>query len=231
MTASLQKTVARLDQQYADADTPELLRAVLLKEFPQRIAVVSSFGTEAAVLLDLVATINPHVPVLFIDTAKLFPQTLDYKDRLVARLGLTDVRVLRPDRQGQDYLDPEGSLWRTNPDGCCFLRKTMPLETGLAGFDAWISGRKRYHGAGRSDLPLFEVQDGRVKINPLAGWTQDAVEDHLRHGGLPPHPLAEAGYRSVGCYTCTRAVADGEAVRAGRWAGLEKTECGIHNRP
>jgi len=231
VTKSLEALVRRLDSAYGTLDARSMLRDVLLKEFPQRIALVSSFGAESAVLLDMVAEINPHVPVLFVDTGKLFAQTSQYKDQLVQRLGLSDVRVLRPDAQGLDFLDADGSLWQRNPDGCCFLRKTVPLEQGLSGFDAWISGRKRFHGATRSDVPVFEAQDGRIKINPLAAWDRRTIDAWFEARGLPRHPLEAQGYASIGCHTCTRPIKAGEAVRDGRWSGLAKTECGIHNRP
>ena len=231
MTTPADVKAEQLQNEYGGLDAQTIVHHVLLKEFPQRIAMVSSFGAESAVLLDMVATVNPHVPVLFLDTGKLFAQTDQYRKSLVARLGLTDVRVLRPDSQGLDFLDPDGDLWQRNPDGCCFLRKTVPLEQGLAGFDAWISGRKRYHGGARSQLPVFEAQDGRIKINPLAGWDRDDIDAWFAARGLPRHPLVELGYASIGCHHCTRPVAQGEDARAGRWSGLGKTECGIHNRP
>ncbi len=231
MTETALTRARHLQDAYGALDAEAMLRHVLLKEFPQRIAVVSSFGAESAVLLDMVAAVNPHVPVLFLDTGKLFAQTAQYKDQLVRHLGLSDVRVLRPDSQGLDFLDADGTLWQRNPNGCCFLRKTVPLEQGLSEFDAWISGRKRFHGGARSALDVFEAQDGRVKVNPLAGWDRQAIEARFADRGLPRHPLVEMGYPSIGCHTCTRPVAPGEDVRAGRWAGLEKTECGIHDRP
>ncbi len=231
MTESVAALARRLQDAYGALDARTTLHHVLLKEFPQRIAMVSSFGAESAVLLDMVAAINPHVPILFLDTGKLFAQTTQYKDDLVRRLGLTDVRVLEPDPQGLDFLDADGTLWQRNADGCCFLRKTVPLEQGLSGFDAWISGRKRFHGGARSTVQVFEVQDGRIKVNPLAGWDRQAIDDWFEARDLPRHPLLEMGYASIGCHTCTRPVQKGEGLRAGRWSGLDKTECGIHNRP
>jgi len=231
MTEPVAALADRLQVAYGALDAQAVLHHVLLKEFPQRVALVSSFGAESAVLLDMVAAINPHVPVLFLDTGKLFAQTTQYKDELVQRLGLTDVRVLKPDSQGLDFLDADGTLWQRNADGCCFLRKTVPLEQGLAGFDAWISGRKRFHGGARSDLRVFEAQDGRIKVNPLAGWDRPAIDAWFEARDLPRHPLLELGYASIGCHTCTRPVREGEGLRAGRWPGLDKTECGIHNRP
>ena len=198
----------RLQDAYGRLDAQTTLRHVLLKEFPQRIAMVSSFGAESAVLLDMVAAVNPHVLVLFLETGKLFAQTIQYKDALVRRLGLSDVRVLRPDSQGLEFLDADGTLWQRNPDGCCFLRKTVPLEQGLSGFDAWISGRKRFHGGARSAMPVFEAQDGRIKINPL--------------GGLGP----AGGRRLVRCARSAAPSAGRDGVRVDRLSHLHAARGG-----
>lgn len=169
------KRAARIQQlalRYSGLDGESLLRPVIEGEFRGRIAAVSSFGAESAIVLALVAAIDPRTPVLFLDTGKLFGETLRYRDRLVAKLGLEDVRTIRPDPQRLAEADPESTLWLTDPDQCCGLRKVEPLAGALSGFDAWISGRKRYHGAARACLALFEdAGDGRVKINPVAGWS------------------------------------------------------------
>ncbi len=205
-----------------------LLRAAMLDGLCGRVAVVSSFGTESAVLLAMAAEIDPAVPVLFLDTRRHFPETIAYRDALARRLGLRDVRSLQPDAGEVAREDPAGGLAAADPDACCALRKVAPLEAGLSGFDAWISGRKRYHGSGRAALPTVERMDGRIKLNPLARWSvADIAAEHVRRG-LPSHPLAALGFRSIGCAPCTRAVAPDEDARAGRWAGLAKTECGIH---
>jgi phosphoadenosine phosphosulfate reductase len=212
----------------ADAIIATMLRQV----FPGRIALVSSFGTESAVLLDLVAQADPATPVLFLDTGKLFPETLTYRDALVARLGLTDVRVLRPDPWGIAAEDGSSTLWRSDADRCCHLRKVVPLQQGLRGFDAWITGRKRFQGGERQQLSTFETDDeGRIKVNPLAGWTPADIETWFARRGLPRHPLEADGFRSIGCAPCTDRVKPGEDARAGRWRHSQKTECGIHNRP
>lgn len=218
----------RLAERYGALDGAELLAAMIEREFPGRLAVVSSFGAETAVILDLVAEMDRATPVVFLDTAKHFPETLAYRDALVRRLGLTDVRSVEPDREAIAREDPDGELWRRNPDRCCHLRKVAPLERALAGFDAWVNGRKRYHGELRSDLPTIEAADGRIKINPLARWTHERVEARLDQRRLPRHPLAERGYRSIGCAPCTDAVAADSPMRAGRWSGTGKIECGIH---
>lgn len=222
------RDAAALAERLRDLDTRALLRAVIAEVFPGRIAVVSSFGAESALLLDLVAEVDRAVPVLFLDTGKHFPETLAYRDRLVAQLGLADVRSIAPDPADLARHDPAGGLWRRNPDLCCRLRKVLPLERALAPFGAWISGLKRYHGESRAAVQRVEVDGPRVKINPLADWPEDRVKAAYGTRGLPPHPLVFQGFRSIGCAPCTAPVAQDQPVRAGRWAGSAKTECGIH---
>jgi phosphoadenosine phosphosulfate reductase len=204
----------------------------LLKEgpFAGRTALVSSFGAESAVLLDMVATVDPATPVIFLDTGKLFEETQAYREELVELLRLSDVRAVRPDAAALARDDAGGDLWRRDPDLCCDLRKTAPLQRALEGFVAWITGRKRFQAGLRSGLPVIEPErsSGRIKLNPLALWSAEDVERYLLLRNLPRHPLVERGYRSIGCTTCTRPVGAGEAARAGRWWGLDKTECGIH---
>ena len=212
-----------------DHGSAQALLRTMLAVFPKRIAAVSSFGAESAVLLHMLAEADPSVPVIFLDTGKLFPETLRYRDTLVARLGLTDVRSARPDAAHLTRVDPDGQLWQDDPDLCCWNRKVEPLEEALNGFAAWITGRKRMHGGSRAGLDLVESgPDGRIKINPLASWNAADIAGYFARHDLPRHPLVAAGYRSIGCAPCTAAIADGEAPRAGRWSGTGKTECGIH---
>lgn len=208
----------------------ELVEAMIRDAFPGRVALLSSFGTEAAVLLDMVARIDRATPVLFLDTGMLFGQTEAYREKLQAHLGLTDVRSIRPDPARLAEADPDRTLWQRDPDACCALRKVEPMRRGLEGFDAWITGRKRHHGGARSELGSFDMDaDGRIKINPLAGWSRDAIDGYFTARELPRHPLAEAGFTSVGCYPCTQPASDEKDPRSGRWADSDKTECGIHN--
>ncbi len=220
-----------LGDTYGHLDAATLLEVMIGREFPGRIALVSSFGAESAVLLDLVAGIDRATPVIFLDTGKLFPETLAYRDELVDRLGLGDVRNIQPAASQRATHDPDGDLWRRDPDACCALRKVAPLTEALGGFDAWITGRKRHQGAARTALDAIEAVDGRIKINPLADWSTARIEAEIAARGLPRHPLRDAGYASIGFLTCTRRIKRGEAVRDGRWAGLAKTECGIHGAP
>ncbi|HEY0838418.1 MAG TPA: phosphoadenylyl-sulfate reductase [Azospirillum sp.] len=221
--------VAALAERYGRLDGAELLNAVMREAFAGRIALVSSFGAESAVLLALAAEVDPAVPVVFINTGKLFGETLRYRDQLVKALGLTDVRTIGPDPADVAEADGDSLLWQRAPDACCHLRKTVPLRAALEGFDAWITGRKRFQATTRAVLPLFEAQDGKVKVNPLAPWDRDRLDAEFARRGLPRHPLEEDGFLSIGCYTCTERVAPGADPRSGRWAGQAKTECGIHS--
>jgi phosphoadenosine phosphosulfate reductase len=221
--------IGALAARYSGLDGIELLRPLIERELFGRLAVVSSFGAESAVILAMVADIDRKTPVLFIDTGKLFGETLRYRDRLATRLGLSDVRTIKPDLAKLSAADADGMRWLRDPDACCELRKVEPLRRALAGFGAWVSGRKRYQGAERATLPIFETDaDGCMKINPLAGWSRARVVGELLRRDLPRHPLEAEGYLSIGCFTCTDRVQPGEDARAGRWRGLDKTECGIH---
>lgn len=193
-------------------------------------ALVSSFGAESAVLLHMAARIDRAVPVVLIDTLLLFPETIAYHEDLIAHLGLRNVRRVRPDPTDLFLTDPEVALHASDPDTCCDLRKARPLHTALGGFDAWISGRKRFQTGQRAGLPMFEREPGadRVKINPLATFSAADIGAYLDRHELPRHPLVARGYRSIGCTPCTSATAPGEDPRAGRWRGREKTECGLH---
>jgi phosphoadenosine phosphosulfate reductase len=218
-----------LSERYRGRDAATVLTAMIEEHFPGRIALQSSFGAEAAVLLKLVAAIDPATPVVFLDTGKLFGETLRYRDALTALLGLRDVRSVEPDARRIDAVDPDGVLWYGNPDMCCYLRKVEPLAQAIAGFDAVITGRKAFHGHERAALPLVEAtDDGRFRINPLIGWRKADVEAFFARHGLPRHPLEAEGFLSIGCMPCTDRVRPGEDVRAGRWRDREKTECGIH---
>ncbi|MBY3753153.1 phosphoadenylyl-sulfate reductase [Azospirillum formosense] len=222
--------VAELTERYGRLDGAVLLKALLRDEFDGRIAVVSSFGTESAVLLALAAEADPSFPVLFANTGKLFGETLRYRDKLIAALGLTGVRTIGPTDADLAAEDPDGLLFTRSHDACCHLRKTVPLDRALDGFDAWVTGRKRFQAATRAALPLFEAEEGtgRIKINPLAHWDRERIEQEFTRRNLPRHPLEADGFLSIGCFTCTERVAPGADPRSGRWAGTAKTECGIH---
>jgi len=209
-------------------DAQGILRLALTESFPGRTAIVSSFGAESAVLLHLVAGIDPDTPVIFINTGKLFGETLRYRDRLQRELGLSDVRAVGPNGRELTAADPEETLWSSNPDACCFLRKVAPLRRALAGFEAIVTGRKRFQTGARAQMELVELFEGRFRFNPLADWSPEQIDAYMVRHDLPAHPLTEDGYPSIGCQPCTRRVRPGEGMRGGRWSGLEKEECGIH---
>jgi phosphoadenosine phosphosulfate reductase len=213
----------------ASASPHEIIEAAA-RALPGRLAVVSSFGTESAVLLKFVADVDPSLPVLFLDTQWLFKQTLAYRDLLVAHLGLKDVRTIMPSPSDLALRDPKRDLCILDRDTCCNMRKVAPLALELELFGGWISGRKRYHGNARASLAIVEADGGRLKFNPLAPLTAAEISDIFAAAELPRHPLEAVGFRSIGCVPCTSRAMPGGAARDGRWSGLAKTECGIHTR-
>lgn len=229
-SGELEATALNYARRFNGAGEMDILRFAIKEAFPGRIALVSSFGAESAALLHLVAEIDKATPVIFLDTQKHFAQTLSYRRKLAHGLGLTDIRDIRPSAEGLERRDPDGDLWKRDADACCTLRKVEPLADALSGFDAWITGRKQFHGGGRVNLPAFEASATHIKVNPLIRWTKDDVAAYAAANDLPPHPLVAQGYPSIGCWPCTHPVAAGEDVRAGRWRGAAKTECGIHGR-
>ncbi len=229
----LNERAATLNARSRGLGAEAVLRLALDDAGLERLALVSSFGAESVVLLHLVSRLVPDLPVLFLETGMLFPETLAYQSELAARLGLRDVRRITPDRTALLQRDADGILHQAAPDACCALRKTEPLAAALAGFDGWITGRKRFQGGARAALEMFEPDPecGRLKINPLAHWARADLQAYVRRNALPPHPLVARGFASVGCAPCTSKVLPGEAPRAGRWRDQDKVECGIHFGP
>lgn len=220
--------IAALNKRFESMATTDIIAEVSQTLFKDRIAIVSSFGSESAVLLHLVATANPAIPVIFLDTQKLFAETLRYRTRLQHHFGLEDVRVIGPRKCEMGDEDPQGTLSMSNPDACCELRKTRPLTRALRGFDCWINGRKRHQTAMRDGIEILEADGDRFKLNPLAAWTPSQISDHISTHRLPEHPLTKENYLSIGCMPCTSRATNPDDARSGRWAGHEKTECGIH---
>ncbi|MEL6366287.1 MAG: phosphoadenylyl-sulfate reductase [Pseudomonadota bacterium] len=219
---------ARLNRLHAEASPSDVLRTAITDVFNGRIALVSSFGAEAAALLALVAEIDRATPVVFLETGKHFAQTLSYRKQLEKHLGLTNILDVRPDPADLAARDPKGDLWRRDTDACCEIRKVRPLDDALSGFDAWITGRKQFHGGGRLRLPLFEAAGEQVKVNPFACTSREEILALFDALDLPEHPLVAQGFPSIGCWPCTRPSDDPDDPRAGRWAGSDKDECGIH---
>ncbi len=222
------ESAAELNARFEGVETTEMLRRLIDEPPFDDLALVSSFGAESAVLLHMVAQIDKSVPLIFVNTQKIFGETLQYRDELAERLGFVDLRVYRPDPYLLAQKDATSLRWSYDPDGCCDLRKVEPLRRALAPFDAWISGRKGFQAKTRSMLPRLEEDEGRLKINPLADWNKARLDAYFDEHKLPRHPLEAEGYPSIGCAPCTSKVQPGEDPRAGRWRGWDKVECGIH---
>ncbi|WIJ26637.1 phosphoadenylyl-sulfate reductase [Devosia sp. RR2S18] len=221
--------ILALNGMFDEMDALGVLRYATAEVLPGDLAIVSSFGADSAVLLHMVAQVDPSLPVYFLETGKHFAETLDYVEALKKRLGLINVRAIHPDAKDIARFDPHGDLWETDPDSCCHIRKTEPLEPITEQFGGWVTGRKRFQTAERGVLPHFELtSDDRIKVNPLAYFSDADVNRYKTEHDLPEHPLFAKGYRSIGCAPCTSVVAEGEDPRAGRWRGRDKRECGIH---
>lgn len=225
---SSEASCSRLGDYFGGLDGRDLLEPLITRVFPGRIALVSSFGAESAVLLHMVASIDRATPVIFLNTGKLFGETLAYRETVVERLGLMDVRDVRPDPVDAARADPKGDLWNRNGASCCWFRKVLPLQRSLTGFSAWITGRKRFQTAGRASIGTFETEFDRIKVNPLAGWTPERIAAYMSEHDLPAHPLVAQGYASIGCAPCTAPVGVSEDARSGRWRDQDRNECGIH---
>ena len=189
-------------------------------EYGDELVLAASF--QDCVLIDVAVQVAPKVEVVFLDTQYHFAETLWYVDQVRNRYDL-NLRVMEPET-------PPDSLWQRDPDGCCALRKVEPLRRALEGKAAWMTGLRREEAPTRANSPIvsYDIGRGMVKVNPLAIWTDVDVESYIQDRELPVHPLAYHGYRSIGCWPCSRPVGDGEDARAGRWAGTDKIECGLH---
>ena len=217
-----------LNLRFTGVSAVDMLKALVQENILGKVAVVSSFGTESAVLLHLVAQADKDMPVVFVDTLRMFPETLDYRETLINHLGFTNSQTVTPLADVLAAKDANNLRWSYDPDGCCEIRKVEPLARAKKGLDSWISGRKAFQSVTRQNLPRFEIEDGRLKINPLGDWDKAALDAYFEAHDLPRHPLEAQGYLSIGCEPCTSKVMPGEDPRAGRWRGWDKVECGIH---
>lgn len=236
-TGKQRDKLTRLEAMYGDMETSLLLKTVLHHEFKNEIALFSSFGADSALLIALIAEIDPATPILFLDTEKHFKETLEYVETLRERFKLTDIRILKPDPNIVKNIDPKGDLWSKQPNRCCWMRKVEPLQRAVRemGIKALITGRKRYQTQERGDMTYFQIdEDGVFRINPLAYWSREQIKEAYDKRNLPAHPLVAKGYKSIGCEPCTLPVAEGQDERDGRWAhtmnlyGEKKNECGLH---
>ncbi len=231
-----EQQLADHQKKYGKLDASDLLRVMISDVFKGKIALISSFGADAALLLALVAEVDNKTPILFLETGKHFPETLQYVETLKNKLNLQNLHFLTPDPELLKRIDAKGDLWNSNPDRCCWLRKVEPLDRAVKelGIEALITGRKRYQNSERAKLETIELDDKNIfRINPLANWDKTRQKQEFAARNLPEHPLLEKGYLSIGCAPCTSIVKAGEDERAGRWRhtakeGEQKTECGLH---
>jgi len=226
--ATILHSAQTLDHALRDASPAHVIETALKTVGREQLALVSSFGTESAALLKVMADVDPAIPVIFLDTGWLFEETLAYRDTLIATLGLRDVRSIKPLEEALLRQDPDRELWFSDPDACCRIRKVEPLARALKPFAAWINGRKRFQGGARAEIPVVEDDGAKLKFNPFANVSREEIEAIYKLAKLPPHPLVASGYLSVGCMPCSSRAAAGEDARDGRWRGRAKTECGIH---
>ena len=218
----LKERARKLNEQFKGLTTQQMLGRLLHGRAAGRVAVISSFGAEAACLLKLVADKAPATPIVFLDTRKHFFETTRYADDLMDQLGLLRVRPASAQISAED---PTGDLHARDTDRCCYIRKTLPMISVLKDFDCVLTGRKRFQTSDRKTMDIVEVQENWLRVNPLADWSRDQILDFLHKHGILEHPLVSMGYASIGCEPCT---SPSEDPRAGRWAGNAKTECGIH---
>ena len=228
VSVSTLPSAEELDRSLRTASPAEIIAAALKTVGREKLALVSSFGTESATLLKVAADVDPAIPVIFLDTGWLFEETLAYRDTLIATLGLKDVRSIKPAEETLSRDDPDRDLWFSDPDACCRIRKVEPLARALKPFSAWLNGRKRFQGNARTDIPVVEADGARLKFNPFANVSREELEAIFVRAKLPRHPLVASGFLSVGCMPCTSRTTEDEDSRAGRWRGRAKTECGIH---
>lgn len=212
---------------------PQDVLGAVLERYAQKIILACSFGAEDVVLVDMVHRINPAVPLFYLDTEFLFPETYATRDQMIERYGLIPAQVIQvkslltPQQQAESYGD---ALWARDPDQCCRLRKVEPLTRILRGYDAWITGIRRDQAPSRANAGLIEWDQKfeLVKVNPLARWTWTDVWTYIKVYEVPYNQLHDQNYPSVGCTYCTAPVAPGDDPRAGRWKNFAKTECGLH---
>ena len=221
--------VAGLADRFA-SESPEDLLAWASDRFAGRVVLTCSWQRQSSVLVHMVATMGLPVRIVELDTGLLFPETYATRDALVERYGITVERIDPVRTVDEQEADEGPRLWERDPDRCCALRKVEPLERSLVGMDGWITGIRRAQGVTRQGAKKLELDAGRgiVKIQPLVDWDDERVQGYLFAHDIPYNPLHDQGYPSIGCVPCTRAITPGEDPRAGRWAGTDKTECGLH---
>jgi phosphoadenosine phosphosulfate reductase len=223
-----EKLIAEAAERFENESVEELLKFAV-DTFPN-ITLACSFGAEDVVLVHMLQKVRPGKDIFYLDTDFHFKETYETRDILASKYNVNFVQVkpkLTPEEQASQYGE---ELWKSNPNQCCNIRKVEPLTEILGKYEAWITGIRRDQAPTRANAKKveYDVKFGLVKFNPLASWTSEDVWNYIRENGVPYNPLHDQNYPSIGCEQCTRQVAPGEDPRAGRWAGSEKTECGLH---
>lgn len=232
MSSSLRSEISTSVAVELEQKGPLGILAWAFEVFGERVAIATGFGAEGIALLDLATRLNPSPRVFFVDTGFLFAETYELRRKLESHFQIT-IEAVEPEITPSQQEDVFGvRLWEFDPDFCCSLRKVDPLTAHLRGYDAWVTAIRRDQTASRAASLAVEWDERfeLVKVNPLVAWRREDVWDQILDNGLPYNPLHDRGYPSIGCTHCTRAVRAGEGERSGRWAGREKTECGLHVR-
>ncbi len=220
----------RAESERLETATPEEILRWAAERFGQQLTMATAFGPEGMCIIHMLAKVAPETPIFNLDTGYQFPETLELRERVLARYGI-DVELKRAATTVEEYEAANGGpLYRTNPDQCCFDRKIRVLREAVRGKYAWISAIRRDQSPDRARAAIigWDRKFQLVKVNPLANWTKRDVWDLIVRENVPYNPLHDDGYTSIGCMPCTRAVLMGEDERAGRWSGTQKTECGLH---
>lgn len=231
LLAASQPSLAQVNAQLDGAPAAAILRWAVEKYFP-KLTMATAFGAEGCCIIHMLAEIEPRVRIFNLDTGYQFPETLSLRERIKDRYGIT-VEYVRAETTVEQYEAAHGGpLYNKQPDQCCFDRKVVPLRRAVVGYEAWISAIRRDQTAHRSSAGVIEWDKkfGLVKVNPLVTWSKQDVWKFITDFNIPYNPLHDRGYPSIGCWPCTRMVAEGEDDRAGRWAGSAKKECGLHLR-
>lgn len=218
----------KLNKMLSKMKSFDMIEFCINNVFKNEIAYVCSFGSESSIILHMISKINNEIPVIFLNTKKLFPETISFKNTLIKKFKLRNFKEVSPDKKNIFKYDHLSNLWKENPDKCCHVRKVLPLEKELKNYKAWISGRKGYQSTMRSKNEIVEFVNEKFLISPLIMWNQKKINDYFINNKLKRHPLFKQGFSSIGCSDCTTKLKNLKDARSGRWFNLNKTECGIH---
>ena len=217
-----------LNLRFQEQEANEILYESINKFFLKKIVYVCSFGAESAVILHLISNISKDFPIIFLNTGKLFDETLNYRNDLIKLFNLTNIIEIYPEKFDLTKHDANEVLWKADHNKCCEIRKVNPLKKALKPYTTWISGRKGYHSNERREKKVLEIVNSKFVLSPLINWSQNKITEYFESFNIPKHPLYKKGYLSIGCRNCTVTSSDSNNVRSGRWSNTKKTECGIH---